>query len=231
MVKKVRTAINRVRLVSRLVTIIREPERVGDVFALGEALMDDKMREAMVQTFMRFEQGRRALAERPRLGRIALAPLLALPEGMLGRVYADHMVANGLDPATLPIREARTPKEYVLPHIFESHDILHVLTGFGTDVPGELGLQAFSTAQWPSRGPVALLTAGFLNMLFLEPETKEERLNAITRGWVLGRTAKPVFGIRWAELWETPIDEVRRRYDIDLARVDGLTKHSEKAAA
>ena len=28
----------------------------------------------------------------------------------------------------------------------ETHDIVHVLTGFGTDGPGELGLQAFNLA-------------------------------------------------------------------------------------
>jgi ubiquinone biosynthesis protein Coq4 len=34
---------------------------------------------------------------------------------------------------------------------YETHDIWHVVTGFHTDVAGELGLQAFYLAQFPGR--------------------------------------------------------------------------------
>ena len=41
----------------------------------------------------------------------------------------------------------------------ETHDIVHVLTGFGTDGPGELGQQAFNLAK--NRSPlVAMLNFG-----------------------------------------------------------------------
>src|SRR4051812_4061595 len=120
----------KVRAMCSLIALVRDPNRIGEVFALADAVMDEAMLDAMLANISRHEQGRRALDERPRLGRIELSTLCAMPVGTLGRVYGDHMVKNGLDPATLPIRETTSPRAYILPHIYETHDVWHIVTGF-----------------------------------------------------------------------------------------------------
>lgn len=212
--KKLMAPYQRIRAFSMLV---RDLDRVAEVVNLIDAVVDDKSLDASLINNSRHEQGRKALKERPRLGRVQLSALRALPQGTLGRVYAEHMIANGLDPATMPTRETPTPRAFIVPHLYETHDIWHVVTGFGTDVPGELGLQGFYTAQSPSKGPMAILVAGMLNTLLYNMDKKDERLAAVAAGWMLGRRAKPLFGVRWSDLWEEPIDAVRVRYGIDIA--------------
>jgi ubiquinone biosynthesis protein Coq4 len=150
-----------------------------------------------------------ALAERPRLA-LDLKQLRHLPEGTLGRVFADNMIAQGLDPSAIPSLPAGDELEFVRAHLYETHDVWHAVTGFGTDVAGELGLQAFYMAQLVGRLPTAILAAGLLNTLIFQPEERQVRMDAIARGWQLGRRARPLFGVRWDKLWLSPIDEVRR---------------------
>ena len=57
--------------------------------------------------------------------------LRSLPSGTLGRAWAEHLDANGLDPFV------RGPRRQQL------HDGIHVLTGYGTDPVGEAEVQAF----------------------------------------------------------------------------------------
>jgi ubiquinone biosynthesis protein Coq4 len=86
-------------------------------------------------------------------------------------------------------------------------------------VAGELGLQAIYLAQLPSRLAGTLITGGLVNMMFFNFNDRDARLSEISRGWVMGKNARPLFGARWAEMLDEPLVEVRRRYRIvDPAR-------------
>jgi ubiquinone biosynthesis protein Coq4 len=163
----------------------------------------------MVEHFGRDERGATALRERPRL-HVSLPELSKLPEGTLGRVFADHMISNGLDPAAIPTLPGGDATEFVRAHLYETHDVWHAVTGFKTDVAGELGLQAFYAAQAPGGLPWMLLAMGFLNTAIYSMNEREARFDAIARGWEMGRRARPLFGTRWDTLWSTPLAEVRR---------------------
>lgn len=142
----------------------------------------------------------------------------------LGFEQRDHLrhvpLGAGLDPAALPSLRADDGHAYVRAHLYETHDVWHVLTGFATDVAGELGLQAFYVAQLPGRLAPALVAGGLVNMILFDFGARDARMRAIVRGWLLGKRARPLFGGRWAELWEEPLDEVRRRYGLDLGSVE-----------
>ena len=204
------------RGVVSMVRLVRDPDRLGEVFAMADALVKPEILDELVAAFSRDARGARALEERPRVGKIDLAALRELPEGTLGRVYADHMIENGLDPTALPSMEARTPRAYVRAHLYESHDIWHAVTGFRTDVAGELGLQAFNLAQFPSRLAVGLLAMGLLNAVVFHFDETERRMAQITRGWAMGQRARPLFGMDWASMWRQEMDDVRRDLGIDL---------------
>jgi ubiquinone biosynthesis protein COQ4 len=153
--------------------------------------------------------GAAALRDKPRI-HVDLDELAKLPEGSLGRTFADHMRANGLDPKSLPTLAASDELEFIRAHLYETHDVWHAVTGFRTDVAGELGLQAFYAAQAPGGLPWMLMAMGFLNTALYAMADRERRLDAISRGWEMGRAAKPLFGVRWDQLWSAPIEEVRR---------------------
>src|SRR5438477_261218 len=72
-----------------------------------------------------------ALDERHRF-RIDLASLRGLAPGTLGRTFAEHMIANGLDPSALPDLPSTDRRSFFRAHLYETHDIWHVVTGFTT---------------------------------------------------------------------------------------------------
>ena len=191
------------------VILAKDPGRLDVVFGLREALTDRERLAGVVAAMQDDPHYRAVLAERPRMPRVELDVLAALPMGTLGRTFADNMRAQGLDPADLPRLEAEDAESYFAAHLYETHDIWHTVTGFPTDIPGELGLQAFYAAQLAGPLPIAILSAGLMNTLLFAMHDRVARMDAIVRGWQLGRRAKPLFGRKWDTLWETPLADVR----------------------
>jgi ubiquinone biosynthesis protein COQ4 len=89
-----------------------------------------------------------------------LVELLTYPQDSLGCKFASHLVVNHFDPAFYRQREVKDDISYIALRRSQTHDIHHVVTGFGTDPAGELGLQAFQLAQLRSPIAIAILTAG-----------------------------------------------------------------------
>ena len=208
-----------VRATVSFVRLSNDLNRLNEVFKYAETLRDPKLMEEGVTYHMTLPGGPEALEAKPRIGALHLDTLIQLPEGTLGHEFAKHMKAANLDPAAIPTLEAKSPGEYVFAHYYETHDVWHVLTGFGTDKAGELGLQAFYLGQGgPARLSAMILSAGFLELLLKEGswDDREARLFQIARGYVMGKHAKPLFGIRWNELWGMPLVELRKRFGIDI---------------
>src|SRR5438876_7065928 len=83
----------------------QDPNKLERVFAIADAGENPKIFEEVAGHVGRHPRGARALAEGPRVGEIDLDALAKLPEGTLGRVFADHMIGNGLDPKAIPVPE------------------------------------------------------------------------------------------------------------------------------
>lgn len=208
-----------VRATMSFVRLSSDLDRLDEVFTYAQTLMTDENKREGVGFFSGFAWGQKALGERHRLGTVDLEALARLPQGTLGREFADHMKRNGLDLAAIPDLPSRDEGEFIFAHFYETHDIWHVVTGFATDKAGELGLQAFYLAQGgPARLSAMILSAGFLELLLKKGafEDREARLFQVSRGYVMGKKAKPLFGVRWDDLWEVPLDEVRRSLGVDV---------------
>jgi ubiquinone biosynthesis protein COQ4 len=190
--------------------LVKDPNRLDEVIGMADELGTDQQFDPILVHVRASDRGRAALRDRPRV-RIDLPRLRAMPDGTFGREAARFLDERGLDPADLPQRPASTDTEWLRAHLFETHDLWHVVTGFDTDVPGEAGLQAFYLAQFPGRLPAVLLSIVFANTFLYKFEESDARMDAIARGWAMGKRAQPLLGVRWAELWETPLTDVRAR--------------------
>ncbi|HWE30060.1 MAG TPA: Coq4 family protein, partial [Polyangia bacterium] len=168
------------------IRLAQDMSRLQEVFNLGDGLVDDDTSRAMIERVTADATGASALRERPHV-HLDLETLRALPTGTLGRQYALMMDRNGLDPASIPTLPDDDDGKYARAHLYETHDLWHVVTDFGTDVAGELGLQAFYQAQLPGKLPAAILAAGFINTLVYSFAQRDVRLREIARGWLLGR--------------------------------------------
>jgi len=197
--------------------IVRNPESLDEVVGMADQLADPVVLADMVHVLRHHHQARVAFAERPRLQDLDVEALFALPEGTIGREYAEFLKANDLDPNDLPDMQVDCDEQYMRAHLYETHDLWHVLTGFSTDVAGELGLQAFYMAQMPSPLSILLLAAGLLNTVLYRMEDVDRRMDRIIDGWQMGRRSRLLFGVDWSREWETPLAEVRSRYQLRTA--------------
>jgi ubiquinone biosynthesis protein Coq4 len=195
--------------------VVGDPHRLDDVFGLSDGTNQKEILERAADRFAMIPKGERALEARRRLPQIDLQRLAKLPGDTLGYAFGHHMLSRGLDPASIPTLDSRDRGEFLRAHLYETHDIWHVVTGFDTDVAGELGLQGFYMAQVHGPLPPALLAAGFLNTAFYTAEETDERMRNIVTGWRTGKRAEPLFGTDWDLLWETPLAEVRRMHGLD----------------
>jgi ubiquinone biosynthesis protein COQ4 len=187
-------------------------------------------RSKLGRRFARWEQAVAALKADPRTaasfaarrlsGPIELEKLERLPAGSLGCEFARHCRLRSLDPNLIHV----PPDDEVgwfLNHLYQTHDIWHVVTGWGNDLPGEVGLGAFYAAQL--RSPtffgymVALI---FFNVIWRRADL-DEVFAAFSAGFAGGRKAQPIFGTDWGSLWELPIEQVRERFAIDRAGIVG----------
>ncbi|MHC5935149.1 Coq4 family protein [Nostoc sp.] len=189
----------------------------GDFAAIGKLshfLNDPATLQKIVALLSLTPQGKQAFIDRPLLGKIDLQQLHQLPNHTLGYVYADHMIRKGLTPP--PAKEiANDPFMFLGVHIGETHDIWHVVTGCDTDKPGEVKLEAFYTAQLvPDRLFLALIAKNLLKTAMYEVELCEQIMDGLTQGWMMGKRAKPLFGIEWNRLWETPLQDVQTSLNI-----------------
>lgn len=204
------------RFLRHFVKVVRDPSKLDDILAFVAGFEESEYIAPMTEHFAKSERGAWALQQRPRVGAVDLEALALLPQGSLGQVFAEHMRSAGLDPAAIPVLPASDPVTYTFAHLHEVHDIWHVITGFGTDTAGELGLQAFNAAQFPTRLGIALISAGLLNALLFEWEDRHARMDEISRGWALGRRTPHLFGVDWAQRWETPVQALRAELGVQL---------------
>jgi ubiquinone biosynthesis protein COQ4 len=145
-----------------------------------------------------------------------VAKLSQYPEETLGYAYASYMKATGFDPAFYRRVQVNSDANYLLLRLRQTHDLWHVVTGFGTDVPNEIGIKTFELAQ--TRRPVAgvLVTGGFIKCFLQTPEKVNTMMSCIARGYSLGLTAKPFLAQKWEDHWDKPLAEWRTELGIPL---------------
>jgi ubiquinone biosynthesis protein Coq4 len=201
--------------------IARDPNNLNAVFSLSAAIGSDPDQDrAMMDQLRRDPVGADALDQKPRVGKLHLAELEKLPENTLGYHVARFFRERGLDPDVLEKGATDNDHAYVRAHFYETHDIWHVVTGFGTDVAGELGLQGFYAAQIKGPTPPLIISAYLLNMVFKAPTEYEARFEALMVGWMMGRRARKFFGTRWNTMWTRDIRQVRQELGLDKAADD-----------
>lgn len=189
----------------------------GDFAAIGKlthALNDSASLQNVAAFLSQTPQGKQAFIDRPFLGKIDLQQLQQLPDYTLGHQYAEHMISNEFTPKTINAK-MNDPLIFLVSHVGETHDIWHVVTGCSTDKLGEVKLEAFCVAQlYPDRLFLALLAKNLLKTAIYEVELCEQIMDGLTQGWMMGKRAKPLFGIQWNKLWKTPLEEVQSSLNI-----------------
>ncbi len=204
------------RALRALRELLRYPDRTYLAFEISEAL-DPELQERSLARLLAHAEGRRVYAERPSL-QAALSDLDALqrmPEGSFGRAYLAHLERHGLDPGKLVDlgRNANDANEddpdlrWMAERSQMTHDLWHVLSGYGADQLGEATLLLFSLAQAGGRANLILSFGASLRA------TREKGLRWIPYAWTAwrrGRRATCLNAMPYEKLLPLPLDEVRK---------------------
>lgn len=145
-----------------------------------------------------------------------------LPQGTVGRAYVDFMEREGLSAAGLEAEYARfedasTQYDDVLTRygdrLRDTHDMLHILTGYGRDALGEQCVLAFTYAQNRNLGVGFIAYAGGLELKYRVAKSAPI-MKAVHEGYRIGKAAKNIVHEDIAALLREPLADARTRLGI-----------------
>lgn len=197
--------------------LLQNPNDTKQVFVLGIALNAHRF-PGFVARFASDPSGAALLRERPTIDSrsVDFAALAQLPPDTLGGAFARHMKENQLDPDLFQAPPG-LPDEaaYIAKRVRQTHDVWHLLTGYKTDIPGELALQAFyyGLIEMPS----ALFITVFGTLRYARHFPSRNLFRMVHEGYRRGKQAAFLPTIKWEDLWTLPLDEVRRRVNIAIS--------------
>lgn len=213
-----RKRVQPLRALRAIRSLIRNPDDTGLVFEIIDALSGNAG-ERSFQRFRSTPEGQRILSERRDLLKTLddHASLKLLPQGSLGRIYAEftereQITGQGLADASMSGRRDREreldeERELYYARLRDMHDLWHVATGYGRDLVGEAALLAFSYAQTRNRGVGFIVAVAWLrasgDFSFARP--------VIAEGYRRGKRAAWLPGQDWEWLLTQPLAAVRER--------------------
>ncbi len=205
----------------------KDKEQTRYVFHVFECLPWVKVGEAAA-AFLATERGQAVYESEPYLPDILddHDALRRLPRGSFAHDYCDYMEAENLSAAGLvaEYEEFRGERvriddkvEWYIDRLRDTHDFLHILTGFGRDALGEQCVLAFVCKQRQSPGHWFLGHGGAVAVR-LNSSWKAPVWHAVREARAMGRVTRPIFEESILELLALPTEAVRTRLNIAAPR-------------
>lgn len=193
---------------------VKNPNDTESVFDIADAMGRTEAQVAAVAYLKSIPEVAQMIEERYIAPTPDLKHLLSLPEDSLGYLYSSHMTEANFDPEFYRKVVIQDDFTYIVLRVRQTHDIWHIVTGFGADVQGEIGLQAFQLAQ--NRSPLSvMLMAGAILHTIRTSENLNALMQVIDRGYRMGLQAKPFLAQKWEEAWERPLSEWRSQLGVE----------------
>lgn len=189
-------------------TFVKDPNNTESVFDIADAMGRTEAQAAAVVYLKSIPEVAQMIEERYIAPVPNMQELLNLPKDSLGYIYSSHMTEANFDPEFYRKVVIEDDFTYIVLRMRQTHDVWHTVTGFGVDVLGEIGLQAFQLAQ--NRSPLAvMLMAGAILHTIRASENLNGLMQVIDRGYRMGLQTKPFLAQKWEEAWEKPLTEWR----------------------
>ncbi|HSJ78736.1 MAG TPA: Coq4 family protein [Erythrobacter sp.] len=206
-----------IRAVRSFQALIKDKEDTSLVFKIFESLPSGGFMER-VRDLSLSERGEMLRATEPSLPEILddHAALRRTPKGSLAHAYCDFMEAEGLSAAGLVAEAERLgrPKypdlvEWFINRSRDTHDLFHILTGYGRDALGEQCVLLFTHGQSPSQGHLLIGYAGAANIKKMVKGSAAPVFGAVRQAHRTGKGAPSLMAQPIRELLARPLDEVR----------------------
>ncbi|MEM1052006.1 MAG: Coq4 family protein [Pseudomonadota bacterium] len=203
--------------------LVEDKEDTEQVFHIIEATKGRKSHK-QAWDFIKSDDGQRFLRDEVDIPAILddHARWADLPENSVGKHYIRFMEREGLSAQGLvdeshkwapPEERPQDQTEWYFDRLRDTHDLFHVLTGYGRDALGETSLLGFSYAQNYNNGVFFIAYAG-AHQIKKVTGTKAPLYGSVREGQRLGKAAAKIAHLDVAALMHEDIDEVRARLNI-----------------
>jgi ubiquinone biosynthesis protein COQ4 len=161
----------------------------------------------------------RWLDERRGLG-IDLPRMEKCAPGTLGKVLHEFIVSSGMEMIFINNYEAKNDLDYFMRQMGHTHDIQHLVTGFGPNIAGEIALSTMNLRSFPRFMSAALAhhanvansfvtSASFSRTLFNYPDGVEMLFDALKLGIEAGEKVKqPLFMIDYSTYFDWRLEDI-----------------------
>lgn len=204
--------------------LIADKEDTSQVFHITNALNGNDLYKAF-NRFLAHPEGRKRFEERRHL-----PPLLddrdflrSMPKGSLADAYCNFMDREGLTAQGLvdefdrfaeDIDDQRSPEfRWYNNRSRDTHDMFHVLTGYGRDALGETSVLAYSYQQTSGLGIQFIAYMGALEVKRWAPKGAPV-VGSIREAARRGKAAKNIMLYDLMDLLPRPLDEVREMLNV-----------------
>ena len=200
----------KIRILRAFATIVREPTRVDKVLEVSDAIRARYRREGKTLRLPLFDEPDFIeIFEKRYHPPMNLSELRKLPAGTFGRPVVDFLDLNGLDPSALPHIEGSDPVDYLMARVRRTHDLIHVLTEYGTSPEDEMALQSFLIAQMSLPVAAFSIAAGILHFLVYQPTELYRVFGLLNDGYNRGLRARRLLTAPLEEYWKRDLHELR----------------------
>ncbi len=207
--------------------LVKDKENTAEVAKIFEALPWTGVYDA-AKAFLSTELGQKIRASEPSLVTILddHASLRRLPKGTVAHAYCDFMEREGLSAQGLvdeldKYRPAdmffNDQVDWYFRRLRDTHDLMHVLTGYGRDALGEQCVLAFTYSQQPALAHLFLGYAGAFEIA-RRATVKVPVFRAVREGQKSGKACPRLVEMSIRELLAMPLDEARAKLGINPGR-------------
>jgi ubiquinone biosynthesis protein COQ4 len=199
------------------ISLFRDPTKTESVYDIEDGLRNTKATQLSLEFVKADPQIDQLISERYMPPPVDIDVLLTLPTDSLGHTYATYIKNSNFDPNFYRKVEVNDDISYMFLRMRQTHDIWHIVAGFGTDIAGELGLKSFELAQTHRTMCLILLAGGLLSTLSKSPTDLDNVLDCVARGYRSGVKAKPFLAQKWEEQWSKPLVDWREELGITIS--------------
>ncbi|MEN9684099.1 MAG: hypothetical protein RLZZ427_1850 [Pseudomonadota bacterium] len=207
--------------------LIKDKENTAEVFPIFESLPWRGVYDAAL-AFLQTERGQAIRQSEPSLVTLLddHASLRKLPAGSVAHAYCDFMEREGLSAQGLvdELDKYRPADQYFddqvdwyFRRLRDTHDLMHVLSGFGRDALGEQCVLAFTYGQQPALAHLFLGYAGALEIA-KRMTVKVPVFRAVREAQRMGTACPRLVEMPIREVLAMPLDVAREQLGIGTPR-------------
>jgi ubiquinone biosynthesis protein COQ4 len=195
---------------------------VDNVFDLEDGFRKSPWMNASIEKLKQDPDSAKMIEERYIGPEYDFDQLIKLPKNTLGYTYAKLMNTMGFQAHFYRDRPSVDDEsDYVTMRVRKTHDLHHTISGFSMGI-GEVGVIALNVSQFGYPAfmlidTVALTIACFPGLSNLPDEEKflgGLAFDTLSTGIKMGREAKSLFPVKFEEMLEVPIEDVRKNLNI-----------------